>query len=281
MVGVKNPRRDEGVNGTRLAFELDRSIFPAKAKYKDPFVEKMCRYYSYLNPALTNQVINLGFGTDTLTLAGTNGNFNISVSGGNLTVIGATAAVDEHINLLNVQVNPSTFDLGAGTDDSLTLFGQAGFSNNVTVKNVETVTGTSFSDTITIANTSGTTTVTAGFDGDNITASAGVDHIRYTSVGDSQSSLGGAHDIVTNFDAANDAFVFGPGVGLQNNTISFVGSNAFDGGGVSEARLETSGGQTILQIDVDGDGAMTANDMVIELHNQTGGLLSNSNFLLG
>ena len=52
-VDMKNPRRDDGVNGTRLAFEVDRSIFPVKAKFKDAFVEKMCRYYSYLNPALT------------------------------------------------------------------------------------------------------------------------------------------------------------------------------------------------------------------------------------
>jgi topoisomerase-4 subunit B len=52
-VDMKNPRRDEAINGTRLAFELDRTIFPAKAKFRDAFVEKMCRYYSYLNPALT------------------------------------------------------------------------------------------------------------------------------------------------------------------------------------------------------------------------------------
>lgn len=52
-VDMKSPRRDEAVNGTRLAFELDRGIFPAKAKFREPFIEKMCRYYSYLNPALT------------------------------------------------------------------------------------------------------------------------------------------------------------------------------------------------------------------------------------
>ena len=50
---MKNPRRDDGINGTRLAFELDRGVFPPKAKYREPFVEKMCRYYSYLNPSLT------------------------------------------------------------------------------------------------------------------------------------------------------------------------------------------------------------------------------------
>jgi topoisomerase-4 subunit B len=50
---MKHPRPDDAPNGTRLAFEIDRTLFPAKAKYRDPHVEKMCRYYSYLNPALT------------------------------------------------------------------------------------------------------------------------------------------------------------------------------------------------------------------------------------
>ena len=52
-VDMKHTRRDDGANGTRLAFEIDRSIFPAKARFKEAFVERMCRYYSYLNPALT------------------------------------------------------------------------------------------------------------------------------------------------------------------------------------------------------------------------------------
>jgi topoisomerase-4 subunit B len=52
-VDMKNPKRDDSPNGTRLAFEVDRTIFPAKAKFKEAFVEKMCRYYSYLNPGLT------------------------------------------------------------------------------------------------------------------------------------------------------------------------------------------------------------------------------------
>jgi hypothetical protein len=43
-------------------------------------------------------------------------------------------------------VSGGTFDLGAGSDDSLRRYGQAGLFNNVTVKNVETVTGSSFAD---------------------------------------------------------------------------------------------------------------------------------------
>ena len=53
VADMPQPRRDDQPNGTRLAFEVDRTIFPAKAKFKEGFVEKMCRYYSYLNPGLT------------------------------------------------------------------------------------------------------------------------------------------------------------------------------------------------------------------------------------
>jgi len=51
---MKTPRADqEGNPGTRLAFEIDRTIFPAKARFKEAIVARMCRYYCYLNPGLT------------------------------------------------------------------------------------------------------------------------------------------------------------------------------------------------------------------------------------
>jgi topoisomerase-4 subunit B len=50
---MKDPRPDESANGTRLCFDIDRTIFPAKTKFREAIVEKMCRYYSYLNPNLT------------------------------------------------------------------------------------------------------------------------------------------------------------------------------------------------------------------------------------
>ena len=49
---MKSPRADKSEGGTRLAFEVDRSLFPQRTNFKAPFVEKMCRYYSYLNPGL-------------------------------------------------------------------------------------------------------------------------------------------------------------------------------------------------------------------------------------
>lgn len=53
VADMKTPRAEQAPSGTRLAFDVDRTIFPDKTKFKDPFVEKMCRYYSYLNPGLT------------------------------------------------------------------------------------------------------------------------------------------------------------------------------------------------------------------------------------
>jgi topoisomerase IV subunit B len=50
---MPNPRKEAEQNGTRLAFDIDRTVFPAKTKFKESVVEKMCRYYSYLNPSLT------------------------------------------------------------------------------------------------------------------------------------------------------------------------------------------------------------------------------------
>jgi len=52
IADMKNPRKDAGVNGTRIAFDVDRSIFPPKTRYRAGYVEKMCRYYSFLNPGL-------------------------------------------------------------------------------------------------------------------------------------------------------------------------------------------------------------------------------------
>lgn len=50
---MERPRKSDGENGTQIAFEVDRTVFPKKVKYREVHVEKMCRYYTYLNPGLT------------------------------------------------------------------------------------------------------------------------------------------------------------------------------------------------------------------------------------
>ncbi len=47
------PRPDEQPNGTMIAFRVDTTVFPKHTKIRMEYVERMCRYYSYLNPGLT------------------------------------------------------------------------------------------------------------------------------------------------------------------------------------------------------------------------------------
>ncbi len=49
---MKKSRKDDSENGTRITFDVDRDIFPKRTKYRERYVEKMCRYYTYLNPGL-------------------------------------------------------------------------------------------------------------------------------------------------------------------------------------------------------------------------------------
>jgi hypothetical protein len=245
-----------------------------------------------MNADLTqNLSVNLGGGTNVLNLA-LGGTYNMSVSGNALTVNGSAA--DQHLNIFNQQLG-TTFDLGDGTDDSVQLAFAGPGTNGITIKNVETVIGSSLNDAITIANTTGTTTVTGGFQADFMTASAGIDNFRFTTVGDSPSGPG--RDQVTGFDASQDHFVFdgmlqsGTNItGFRGGSIDFIGAGngpiamggeaAFTGGGdQSEARLANIGGLLVVQIDVDGDGSMTVNDMEVQVTGLTG-ILNDSNFLL-
>lgn len=50
---MKKPKADPGApNGTRVAFSPDRTIFPAKTAFRTEHLERMFRYYSYLNTGL-------------------------------------------------------------------------------------------------------------------------------------------------------------------------------------------------------------------------------------
>jgi topoisomerase IV subunit B len=50
---MKRPRAEKADSGTRVSFDVDQEIFPKKVRFRDGIVEKMCRYYSYLNPGLS------------------------------------------------------------------------------------------------------------------------------------------------------------------------------------------------------------------------------------
>jgi topoisomerase-4 subunit B len=50
---MKRPQRDPQPNGTRVVFRPDRTIFPEKVAFRTEHLERMFRFYSYLNTGLT------------------------------------------------------------------------------------------------------------------------------------------------------------------------------------------------------------------------------------
>ena len=214
-------------------------------------------------------LINLAQGSNTLNLAAGVNTLGSGVFG--LSFINGSATGD----VLTMQgSNGNTIDLDDGTD---TLnFTQSAI--NVTVANVENVNLSANFDTLIIGgNSTGITTVTAGVGADAITGSAGQDNFRFTSVGDS--TINGARDTITSFDASIDTFTFA-GIAHNGDHIEYIGTNNFSVTGLAQARYLTSTpGNDMLQIDLDGDGVMGAGDMEIGVASYTGNL-SNSNFLL-
>lgn len=193
-----------------------------------------------------------GVGDDTLdggadddTVTGGDGNDNLKGGDGNDTISG-----------------------GAGTD---TIDGGAGN---------DTVTGGDGDDTILggagndkIDGGAGADKITGGAGADTLTGGAGADTYIYTAQGDS-GTLADTFDIVTDFDVTSDKFDVT--ALLANDTFDFVAADggAFTGKG-AEVRWDKGSGQTIIEIDVNGDGTA---DMKIHLDDAVD--LSASNFNL-
>ncbi len=204
--------------------------------------------------------VNLQQGNNTLQLAS---GANTLGTVYNVRTINGTSSGDT-LTLASDVFDPggtTTVDLGGGTDTLNLTDTDNGV--NLIVTGAETINGTAFMDTIQLGSGS---VVTGGIGGDFITASSEADSFRFTSA--SESTVG-VRDQVTGFNAGADTFVF-DGMGLADTTIEVVG--AFTGTG-SEAVLNG----TTLQVDVNGDGFMTAVDLEIELIDLAG-TLTQANF---
>jgi len=121
--------------------------------------------------------------------------------------------------------------------------------------------------------------VTGGLGADSITAGSTPVNFNFTAAAESQTGNG---DQILNFNANQDTFTFTNMTGPNGFTgpIHFVDTAAFDGTAATpEARVDMTGGNATLQIDVNGDGVMDAHDIEIHLPNYTG-TLHDSNFLL-
>ena len=120
-----------------------------------------------------------------------------------------------------------------------------------------------------------------GFSGaDVLTGGAGNDQFRYWFAADS--GIGAAADRITDFVIGADRLNFAlldtdlVAPGLQ--TFAFVGTAAFAGGGAAQLRYLSSGGDLIVQADINGDGAA---DMEVLLEGLSGQTLTSAQFMLG
>ena len=111
----------------------------------------------------------------------------------------------------------------------------------------------------------GNDTITGGVGGDTITGGDGSDVYVYTDVTDSGITAD-TFDIITDFDVANDKFDLT--ALLANDAFDFIAAEggAFTGGSDNpEVKWDKTGGKTIIEIDIDGNGVA---DMQIELDDE-------------
>ncbi|MFM5949167.1 MAG: M10 family metallopeptidase C-terminal domain-containing protein, partial [Novosphingobium sp.] len=112
---------------------------------------------------------------------------------------------------------------------------------------------------------------------DNLTGGAGADQFRYLFAGDSTLA---AQDRILDFINGSDKLDFrtldADLVAPGRQTISFIGTSAFAVNGTAQARYVDSGADTLVQIDLNGDGAA---DMQIVLVGHAGQALAGTDFL--
>ncbi|MFZ1367024.1 MAG: hypothetical protein WAR58_06120, partial [Sphingorhabdus sp.] len=114
---------------------------------------------------------------------------------------------------------------------------------------------------------------------DVLTGGTGNDQFRYFQQSDS--GLGAAADRVTDFTIGGDRLNFllidADAGTAGDQAFNFVGTAAFANTGVGQIRYQNSGGDLLVQADVNGDGVA---DMEIILQGQAGGTLTTADFIL-
>jgi Ca2+-binding RTX toxin-like protein len=113
--------------------------------------------------------------------------------------------------------------------------------------------------------------LSGGFGADTLQGNAGADRFAYAQSRDS--GVGSASDLISDFaQAAGDRMDM---QSLDPGTLAFIGAAAFSGGGQHQVRVQPQGGDQLVQVDLNGDGAA---DFEIRLVN--GGVTDSGAFLL-
>ena len=216
------------------------------------------------------------------------GNDTVTIDASLLASASAAGAIDggSHTNdadVLTVQTySGGTIDLSTGAIvnfETVHFTGNFSATNavNVTMGNFATTTmvGTPFADTL-IGGT-GNDTLMGGYGADHLTGGAGADIFVYT---DALQSPVGAADNITDFDAGTNSTSVDKIkiVDIVVGTFAYVGTGSFGGGGNTTARFDTA--TTSIQIDVNGDGALTSADLQITLQADLSANLDAGDFIV-
>lgn len=220
---------------------------------------------------------NAGIGNDTVTI---DASLLASASAAGA-INGGTHASDADV--LTVQTySGGTIDLSTGSIinfETVHFTGNFSATNavNVTMGNFATTTmvGTPFTDTL-IGGT-GSDTLMGGYGADHLTGGAGADIFVYT---DALQSPVGAADNFTDFDAGTNTTSVDmiKIADIVVGTFAYVGTGGFGGGGNTTARFDTA--STSIQIDVNGDGALTSADLQITLQADLSANLDAGDFIV-
>jgi Ca2+-binding RTX toxin-like protein len=182
-----------------------------------------------------------------------------------------------------IDYSPVTFGAGLVTINLATSLTSVTSGNTETILNFENVEGSQGSETIigsaasnlldgnsgndTINGASGNDTLIGGLGTDRMTDGLGNDIYRYFSVTESNPGVG-IRDILTDFTQVSDDIDLSPidsNLSIAGNqAFDFIGMAAFNGGGNGQVRYFQAGGNTIIQVDRQGDGNIIA-EMEIQL----------------
>jgi Ca2+-binding RTX toxin-like protein len=121
--------------------------------------------------------------------------------------------------------------------------------------------------------------IEGGIGADVLTGGTGADTFRYQTA--SASGLGAAADHVTDFvinlDHLGFTLIDADAVTPDDQAFSFIGTSAFTNTGVGQIHYLNSGGDLLVQVDVDGNGTA---DMDVVLNGLVGQALTANDFLL-
>ncbi|MBN8501588.1 MAG: M10 family metallopeptidase C-terminal domain-containing protein [Sphingomonadales bacterium] len=201
--------------------------------------------------------------------------YNSVMTGSGSLLVNMTAGVYFFATAMNVAATVAITVVGTSGIDVI----KAALGSAVVIyggDDVDQIRGSNLGDTINGENGDDKLMGLAG--SDQITGGAGADQFRYLFANDSGLGAGADRilDFTNNVDKLDFRALDADPVAAGRQTLSFIGTAAFANNGTAQLRYGDSGADTLVQIDLNGDGTA---DMEILLVGHAGQALAGTDFL--